>query len=63
MLNLQNQKLDKIWDDIIEYGIATEDELQLITSISGYNETTLNDIIYVRTGYHDMDQYKEETRR
>ena len=49
--------LSKLWDNILSYEIATEEELQLITSINGYNETTLNDVIYVRTGYHTLDQY------
>ena len=49
--------LSKLWDNILSYGIATEEELQLISSINGYNETTLNDVIYVRTGYHTIDEY------
>ena len=49
--------LSKLWDNILSYGIATEEELQLVTSINGYNETTLNDVVYVRTGYHTLDQY------
>lgn len=49
--------LSKLWDNILAYGIATEEELQLITSINGYNETTLNDVVYVRTGYHTIDEY------
>lgn len=51
--------LSKIWDKIIDYNIATEDELQLVTTINGYNEQALNDIIEVRTGYHDIEQYEE----
>lgn len=49
--------LSKLWDNILLYKIATEEELQLITSINGYNETTLNDVIYARTGYHTIEQY------
>lgn len=49
--------LSKLWDNILLYEIATEEELQLITSINGYNETTLNDVIYARTGYHTIEQY------
>lgn len=49
--------LSKLWDNILSYGIATEEELQLVTSINGYNETTLNDVVYVRTGYQTLDQY------
>lgn len=50
----------EIWEMIIEYGIAKEEELQLITSINGYNEKTLNDVIYARTGYRNIQQYMEE---
>ena len=52
-------KIEEIWDKILEYGIATEQELQLITDINGYNKQTLNDVIYARTSYHDMEQYIE----
>lgn len=51
---------DYIYDMIVMYGIATEEELQLITSINGCNEEALNDVIYVRTGYHDIEQVMEE---
>ena len=50
---------DTIWDAIIEYGIATEEELELVTAINGYNNDTLNDVIYVRTGYRDIEQLSE----
>lgn len=52
--------IEEIWDEIIEVGIVTESELQLITSINGYNIDTLNDVIYARTGYRDIEQLKEE---
>lgn len=53
-------ELNEIWDEIINNGIATEEELQLVTGINGYNEESLNDVIYVRTGYHDLEQLKED---
>lgn len=49
-----------IWDAIIEYGIATEKEVELVTAINGYNENTLNDVVYVRTGYRDIYQLFEK---
>ena len=52
-------KLNEIFDFIIEWEIATEDEIQLVTKINGWNEESLNDIIYVRTGYRDMEQMEE----
>lgn len=49
-----------IWQKIEDYGIATYEEIDLVTSINGLSVDTLNDIIYARTGYRDMDQYEEE---
>ena len=49
----------EMWDAIIMYGIATEEELILVTSINGYREETLNDVIYIRTGYRDIKQFLE----
>lgn len=50
---------ESIWDYIIENGIATEEELKLITCINGYNEESLSAVIYARTGYHDVEQLTE----
>lgn len=52
--------INTIWDAIIEYGIATEEELSLVTAINGYNEDTLNDVIYVRTGCRNIEQLLED---
>ena len=53
--------ISTMWDVIVyEYGIATEEELSLVTAIDGYNEDTLNNVIYVRTGYNDIEQLLEE---
>lgn len=49
--------IDELWNALIEYGVATEDELQLITDINGYSINTLNDVIYAREGYTDAEQY------
>tara|TARA_R100000152_G_scaffold18399_1_gene10181 strand:+ start:3234 stop:3413 length:180 start_codon:yes stop_codon:yes gene_type:complete len=52
-------KTDEIYDFIIESSIATEDEVSLVTSINGYNEDSLNSILYSRTGYRDIEQLKD----
>ena len=52
--------LDEMWDYLTEAGIATDEELRLITSINGYNEETLCDVLYVRTGYRSFDQLEME---
>lgn len=51
-----DKQLDEVWDLIITYGIATDDEIRLVTNINGYNMEALNDIIYAKTGYRDIDQ-------
>lgn len=50
---------EKIWDYIIEKEIATDEELKLVTCINGYNEDSLNAIIYARTGYHSIEQIED----
>ena len=49
-----------IWNAIVEHGIATEEELELVTAINGYHDDALNDVIYVRTGYRNIEQLLEE---
>lgn len=49
--------LNEIYDYLVSTGIATEEEIQLVTDINGWNEEALNDIVYARTGYRDMKQY------
>lgn len=51
--------LDEIIDYIIENDIATQEEVNLVTGINGYSEETVNDIIFYRTGYQDIEQYLE----
>ena len=49
----------EVWEYLSDYGIATESELRLVTNINGYTIETLNDIIYAKTGYRDIEQLKE----
>lgn len=51
--------LDEYFDLLVEYGIATEDEIRLVININGYTGETLDDILYVRTGYRSWEQYEE----
>lgn len=49
----------ELFNRIVEDGIATESEVELVADIAGYSVETLNQIIYVRTGYRDIEQYEE----
>ena len=54
------EKISKKWDWLLNAGIATEKELQLVTDINGYSIETLNDVLFARTGYRDQEQLEDE---
>ena len=49
-----------LWDFIIDNNIATEDEVRLVTNINDWNEETMTDIIYAKTGLRSYEQCKDE---
>ena len=51
---------DRIAEELIVYGIATEEEIQLVTKINGWSIETMNNILYARTGYRDIEQFLQE---
>jgi hypothetical protein len=51
-----NDEKSKIWDYLIDNDIAKEETLRIVTSINGYNEKSLNDILYAVTGYRNIKQ-------
>ncbi len=51
--------LNEQMEILISYGIANQEEIQLVMEINGRSENTINDIIYARTGYRDIEQYLE----
>lgn len=59
-MNIENLTLDERWDILIEENICTEEELQLVTNINGYNEQTLDDVVYARVGYQTLEDYLED---
>ena len=48
---------NQIWDFIMDYGLATREEIMLVVSINGYSIETLNSIIFSRSAYRDMEQF------
>lgn len=51
--------LNEQMEVLMNYEIATEEEIQLVMEINGRSENTINDILYARTGYRDIEQYLE----
>jgi hypothetical protein len=53
-------EVSDLWAYLTDNELFTEAELQLITSMYGYNTDTLNDALYARYGYRSLDQMLEE---
>ena len=49
-----------LWDFIVDSNIATDNEVLLVSHINGFNEETMTDIIYARTGLRSYEQCKDE---
>ena len=48
------------YDEIVEYGVATSDELNLVRLILDGSWTHIfNAVVYARTGYRTWSQYLE----
>ena len=57
-----NKQIEKLWDLIVNYELATDSTLQLVTRLNGYTLETLEDVLYALTGYHSYDQFMENER-
>lgn len=55
-----NYTVDEIWDLLINYNVATDNELRLVTAINGYNEEALLDVLYARAGLRSIEQLLNE---
>ena len=47
--------IEKAWDTLLEMGVS-EQTLQIVTSINGYNMKTLENVLYAYAGYNSFDQ-------
>lgn len=54
------EEINELWDWLEDMGIATEEELRLITNINGHSLETLNDVLLARTGYSNREQYENK---
>ena len=48
-------EVDIAWNVLLEIGVS-EETLQIVTSINGYNIETLQDILYVISGLHEFNE-------
>jgi len=45
------------YDLLIEYDLATEEEINLVVYINGWDCETLDSIVEARTGYQNIEDY------
>ena len=50
---------DQMWNALMDYGVS-EQTLQIVTAINGYNTETMEDVLYAATGYRTFDQIPED---
>ena len=47
--------IESAWQTLLDMGVS-EETLQTVTDINGYNMQAMQDIWYSRFGYNDFDQ-------
>ena len=52
---MKNFTIEKAWDILLDNGVS-EETLQTVTDINGYNMEAMTDILYSRLGYNDFSQ-------
>ena len=50
------KQLEKMYDQLLSFALVNRDELELVICINGFNEKTMNDIVFARHGYETLDQ-------
>ena len=55
-----NEREMEIWETLENWEIATQEEIELAVALCGTSEQTLNQILYIRTGYRTIEQMFEE---
>lgn len=50
---------DQMFDYLVDSGIATSEEIQLVTNINGWRTDVLEAILYARTGYRCFSQLED----
>jgi hypothetical protein len=57
--NSLNQTLQMQWDYLLDYGIATDKEIETLTKQHGWSIQLLQTILYLKTGYQTFSEHIE----
>lgn len=50
----RENKMFALWDDMVEFGIATETEIGIACHFNGRTLETLEDLLFYKTGCRDI---------
>ncbi len=57
---MKDLTVNQLWYLLVELELFTDSELKLLININGYSIETLNNAIYARYGYRDLEQMINE---
>lgn len=57
---MTDKELLTLWENMVDMGICTDEELGLAVALCGRTKQTLESVLYIRTGYCSMEQMIEE---
>lgn len=52
-------KVETMWDELEALGVS-EQTLQIVSAINGYNQETMESVLYAHTGYRSFKQFEGE---
>ena len=52
--------MNEVLDLLLEYSVATQEELELMTCLDGYNVDAFNDVMYALADYQLIEQIQGE---
>ena len=52
--------MNELLDLLLEYSVATQEELELMTCLDGYNVDAFNDVMYALDDYQLIEQIQSE---
>lgn len=57
---MPEQKIELLWSYLVDVVHVSEETLHIVTDINGYSVETLEDVLYVKTGYRSLEQMFSE---
>lgn len=55
-----DKERDFLEEMLVSFGIATQEEVDLVCNINGYSLDTMEDILFARTGLRSIEQFCDE---